>query len=165
MPCLNGGASYRYNIDGIVSYLNETNGKTQSYTQLFRNGIIEAVDSTWLEPFEGKKLIPSTYIEQKLIESLTSYLDLFRKLSIEPPIFVFLNLLGVKGYYLSVNQHFVTLERQLIDRDDLLLSENIIENLDTEVALILKPCFDSLWNAGGFPRDLNYNAESKWRMK
>ena len=163
MPTLNGGASYKYNLDGLVSYLKGQYGKTIAYTQLFRNGILEAVESTWLEPSEGKYIIPSTYCEEKFIESLTAYTSLFKSLNIEPPVFIFLTLLGVKGYYLAVSHRFAVNERNIMDRGNLQLSESVIENYDSSAAQLLKPCFDSLWNAGGFPRDLNYNEEGKWR--
>ncbi|MBU7009184.1 MAG: hypothetical protein HXS46_00730 [Theionarchaea archaeon] len=48
-------------------------------------------------------------------------------------------------------------EVHTIDRDVLALPEIMIENYDIIARDILKPCFDSIWNACGFPRSLNYN--------
>ncbi len=48
-----------------------------------------------------------------------------------------------------------------IDRDILLLPEVIIENYDTTPEDVLKPCFDAMWNACGFPRSPNYDDAGK----
>ena len=42
-----------------------------------------------------------------------------------------------------------------IDRDILFLPEIVIESYDDEAKDVLRPCFDSTWNACGFPRSLN----------
>ena len=52
-----------------------------------------------------------------------------------------------------------------IDRDILVLPEVFMENYDDQPASILKPCFDSIWNACGFPRSFNYNDEGEWAPK
>jgi hypothetical protein len=161
-PIFSLGWNNRYNLDGYLTYFEGKEGKSYSYAQFFRNGILESVDSTLLEPCGEEHRIPSLSFEEKLIESLTTYLSLFKSLNIEPPIFIFLTLLGVKGYYLAVNQSYQAFKRNRIDRDNLQLPENIIENYNESAAQILRPCFDGIWNAGGFPRDLNYNEEGKW---
>lgn len=155
--------SSRYNLDGFLTYLKDQDGKSFSYVQLFRNGIIEAVEGLLLEPHEGKLLIPSIAYEQKLINSLSDYLSLLNTLNVELPVFLFLTLISVKGYSMAVDEwRFSIDEIHTIDRDVLLLPEVIIESHDVKAEDVLKPCFDSIWNACGFPRDLNYNAKGKW---
>ena len=48
-------------------------------------------------------------------------------------------------------------EVHTIDRDILLLPEIVIESYDVIAKDILRHCFDSIWNACGFPRSLNYD--------
>jgi len=48
-----------------------------------------------------------------------------------------------------------------IDRDILQLPEVIVENYDDKAEDVLRPCFDSIWNACGFARSLNYNEQGE----
>ncbi len=161
-----GGLSYRYNLDGLLTYTPPQDGKSHSYVQLFRNGIIEAVNASILEPDEGKLVIHRVEYERQLIISLDNYLSLLKTLNVELPIFVFLTLLGVKGYSMTVDRFkFPTQRSHTIDRDILPLSEIIIESYDVKAAKALKPCFDSISNACGFPKSLNYNDKGEWAPK
>ena len=56
-------------------------------------------------------------------------------------------------------------EVHTIDRDILLLPEIILENYDIKAEKILKPCFDSIWNACGFSGSFYYNDEGEWSPK
>ena len=47
-------------------------------------------------------------------------------------------------------------ETYVIDIDVLFLLENIIESYEAHVKDILKPLLDSVWNAYGYPRSLNF---------
>ncbi len=154
------GWSNRYNLDGFLTYADGGEQK-HSYVQLFRNGIIEAVETSMLEPTEHGRLIPSLLYEQKLIHSLSNYLSVLETLTVEPPIFVFLALLGVKGYRMGTNRFIHVYEDHVIDRDIILLPEITIENYQVIAEDVLKPCFDSIWNACGFPSSLNYK-DGKW---
>jgi hypothetical protein len=150
----------RYNLDGFLNYSKDQVGKSHSYVQFFRNGIIEAVEGALLNTNSGKLYIG---YEQELINSLGGYLSRLKTLNVELPIFVFLTLLGVKGYSMGVNKWDYDIEEvQTIDRDILLLPEVIVENYDGKAEKVLKPCFDSIWNACGFPRSFNYNDKGEW---
>jgi len=150
----------RYNFDGFLTYISGKDGKSHSYVQLFRSGIIEAVVS--LELHGGKLLIAGNVYEGELVESLPHYLSVLKVLNVELPVFIFLTLLGVKGYSMSYDRGMSPIERvHKIDRDILLLPEIFIESYDAIAEDILRPCFDSIWNACGFPRSLNYDDTGK----
>ena len=162
-PIYCAGWNDRYNLDGFLTYAPEQDGKSHSYVQIFQNGIIEAVEGLLLEPSEGEFSIPSIAYEKELISSLSKYLQNMKILNVEPPIFIFLTLLHVKGYSMAINRlryHFR--ETHTIDREILQLPEIIIENYEVSTKDVLRPCFDSIWNACGFPRSLNYNDEGEW---
>ena len=165
-PIRSRGWNNRYNLDGFLTYSEDQEGKSRSYVQLFRNGIIEAVEGVLLRPRTERLTIPSIAYEENLISSLTDYISILKTLTVEPPIFVFLALLGVKGYSMGVDTwKFWIDEIHTIDRDILLLPEVVIESYDVSAAKELKPCFDSIWNACGFPRDLYYNDAGEWAPK
>jgi hypothetical protein len=45
------------------------------------------------------------------------------------------------------------------------LPEVVIERYGTPAEEILKPCFDSVWNACGLEQSGNYDAKGKWIKK
>ena len=63
---------------------------------------------------------------------------------------------------MAVRERFWFTESHTIDREILQLPEIIIESYDASAEKVLKPCFDSIWNACGFPISLNYNDEGGW---
>jgi len=158
------GWNHSYNLDGFLTYSGGAAGKSHSYVQLFRNGIIEAVEGLLLKPYNGELLIPSIAYEECLIRSLADYLDVLKTLNVELPIIVFLTLVGVKGYLMTTGRWRLSVsETAQIDRDVLLLPEIFIESYDVDAKDILRPCFDSIWNACGYSRSLNYNEAGEWK--
>ena len=165
-PMVQFGFYSRHNLDGFLTYSRDKEGKSYSYVQLFNNEIIEAVEGKYLNPRENEGNLLSirgTAYELKLIESSFIYLSALKELNVELPIFIFLTFVGVKGYFMSVGQGmFEERGEYEIDRDILLLPEVIIiENYDTALEDVLKPCFDAMWNACGFPRSPNYDDDGK----
>jgi len=157
------GLSHRYNFDGFLTYSRGEEEKSHSYVQLSKNGIIEAVEGLLLEPQGGKLLIPSVAYEKELIKSLPEYLSVLKTLNVDLPVFVFLTLLGIKGYSMAVDPTRLRVhEVHTIDRDVLFLPEILIESYEVTAKDVLRPCFDSIWNACGFPRSLNYNDNGEW---
>ena len=161
--------SSRYNFDGFLTYSSsgDTEGKScfYSYVQLFNNGIIEAVEGRLLDPNHpersgGKLVIPSIAYEKELIRSVSNYLGVLKLLNVDLPIIVFLTLIGVKGYYMAVRLGLGNNTR--IDRDILHLPERVLEGYDGDTKDVLRPCFDSIWNACGFSGSLNYNESGEW---
>jgi hypothetical protein len=67
----------------------------------------------------------------------------------------------VKGYSM-IYRRYVTRESASIDRDVLFLPEVVVESYDVKAESILKPIFDSVWNACGFPRSLHYDKNGDW---
>ncbi|MFA5393799.1 MAG: ATP-binding protein [Candidatus Ratteibacteria bacterium] len=164
-PIGDSGGSRRYNFDGLLAHSSMQDGKTSAYTQFFKNGIIEAVEESLLDSKypDGRHYIPSVLFEKELIDSLSNYLAVFKGLSVSLPIFLFLSLLQVKEYSLAVNPRKTNKIRvDLIDRDILCVPEEVIESYDMTSSNILRPCFDSIWNASGFPKSLNYNDAGEW---
>jgi hypothetical protein len=163
-PMVQFGFHSRHNLDGFLTYSRDKEGKSYSYVQLFNNGIIEAVEGRYLGPREneGNLSIRGTAYEIQLIKSLSIYLSALKEIHVELPIFIFLTLVGVKGYFMSVGQGmFKERGEYEIDRDILLLPEVIIENYNTAAGDVLKPCFDAMWNACGFLKSPNYDDAGK----
>ena len=160
-PIMCMGWSYRINLEGIVTYFGKPNKESNTYTQLYRNGIIEAVCGGILEPIQGK-YIPSVYYEKKLIESLQIYMRLLKELNIATPIVIFITFIDIKDYKFTVNTNKFWDNDYTMDRDILQLPETIIDSYDTDAIQILRPMFDLVWNAFGHERSYNFDEQGKW---
>ncbi|MBI5679362.1 MAG: ATP-binding protein [Methanobacterium sp.] len=155
----------RYNLDGLIAYTE----RTSNYIQIFRDGIIEAVDENLLDTRYDGNVIPSGIYEKEILEAIKKYLAILEDLGVETPILIFISLIGVKGYAMATNARAYKLEHlrphYLIDRDVLLLPETLLENYGIEIEKSLKLSFDSLWNACGYPESRNYNEDGDWDPK
>jgi hypothetical protein len=157
-PIYSSGWNRRITFDGIMTYLgNDEKGIVFYYTHVFNNGVLEAVDAFLLQARGEKKIIPSIGYEEKLIDALNKYLVSFKKYQIELPVWVCLSLIGIKGYVMGVDSFWWPGEFHPIDRDELIISPIRIESYDLPVDRILKPAFDSIWNACGFKQSINYD--------
>jgi hypothetical protein len=154
IPIYSAGWSHRHNFDGIVSF-DMQEDKAVSYLQIFRNGCIEAVDTALLYSETHGKTIPSRY-ERDILDSLRRFLGIQQHLGVEPPLFVMLSLTGVQGYTMAVERRFRRRQVHEIDRDSLVTPEVIVDSYDSDPAQFMRPAFDSIWNAAGWPRSMNY---------
>lgn len=155
---------YRYNLDGLLVHGDRTDNLSGAYTQIFRNGIIESVSASLFSSRNNEFYIPSIVLEEKMIATLKSCLALYSKLSIYPPLVLFVSLIGVKGYKLAVSQSLDTWRRHthLIDRDLLLLPEVVIEDMIVDSANLLRPIFDAVWNSAGWIKSYGYDDSGEW---
>jgi hypothetical protein len=111
----------RYNFDGLFVHSQGENGRATSYTQLYRNGVIEAVDTQLLKRVNSKSLINSVQLERTLIESIRSYLKLQRELGLDSPIAIAISLINVRGYGMLVPNGWA--EKEVIERQSLIVQE------------------------------------------
>jgi hypothetical protein len=123
---------------------------------LYRSGIIEAV-STALFNDEYKK-VSQTFHEEQLTESMTNYLNLYKQLNVEMPIFIFLTLMHVKGFSMEREDGIFSKRSRdyFIAQDILFIPEIFIEKEESDIKNMLKPIFDSIYNACGYERSINY---------
>jgi len=155
----------RYNLDGFVTYDHTHARPGRSYVQLFHSGIIEAVETSILSVSEGETpYIPSVLYERELLAVMPIYLSVQQRLGVAPPLFVMLTLLGVSGFIMAV-KHGIDRFGDLaypIDRDAVLVPEVLIESLGVDLARAMRPIFDSVWNAAGWARSMNYDESGDW---
>jgi hypothetical protein len=155
------GYAHKVNIDGLVTYSKGSENFSDSYCQFFRNGVLETVNT--LTPFHQELIIPSEAYEQEILASTKDYFLNFEALEIPTPIFVFLSFINVKKYRFAVSQRSMWAdEGGFSDRDIIEIPEFIIEDLKVDLPTFFRPLFDFVWNAFGYQRSNNYNAEGKW---
>ena len=151
----------RYNFDGVASVIswNELNFPS-SYTQVFHNGSIEVVDTSILYNEQNKRIFSGAAYERQIVQAMNDYKELIHLLGVEFPFFIMLSFLDVKGYKLSHSHIYA--QRNEIDRNHLIVPEIMVENLEKDVAHMMKPLFDSIWNAIGQPSSRNYNDDGEF---
>lgn len=162
-PIYSFGMSRRINLEGILTYMGSKDNKSHTYVQLYRNGIIEAVEGLILTPDDDKKYIPSIAYERELIKYLGIYLNVLKDLNVSTPLVIFLTFIGIKGFRMAVNPSRRLFEEDYeIDRDILQLPEAFTDSYNIEPKDILKPMFDLVWNACGYDRSLNFDEKGNW---
>lgn len=156
-PIYAGGWNHRHNFDGFLVYA--SSDRAVSYVQFFRNGSVEVLTTTLLR----QGIIPSYEYERAILDATRSYLQTQERLGVSPPIAVMLALMGVAGYRLMTSGALVRpYEERPIERNDLILPPVLLERFDDDLSARLRPAFDTVWNAAGWPRSMNYNDAGKW---
>jgi len=181
--------SKRYNFDGYIHYVfkkieeeekkekkEDEIYKIHGFLQVFRNGIIELVDGVYLHPSNSPqikeewgtdRIIPITHFEENIIGLVFDYVSFVKKAGIDPPIVICLSLLSVGGYIIPVDRGMPPMP---IDRNNLIIPEMIIDDYeicksDEEMAKVMKPIFDTIWQAGGFSGSRNYDEHDNWTAR
>lgn len=160
----------RFNFNGLFSYGNSDNcGQAESYVQLFRNGVIEAVCAK----IATGKLLFGIALEQELMRETQQYLKLQNRLGNGPPVFIAISVLCTKGAIVVPEQRvspirdtFQSLLAQhsisAIDQDVLLAPEVLAEEEGIRIGDLLRPALDTIWQASGWPGSVGYAESGEW---
>ncbi len=138
----------RYNSDGYCLFAKDhQTGRINTYTQLFHNGIIEAVEVKLFSSYREKQVFNWEQTQNDIIKATYRYSDALMKLSIPKPWHLFATILNAKDYFTTAGKwgdSSKTLERDIIH------SLDSVWNDDDAIDAVLKPILDSLSNAFGF---------------
>jgi Putative DNA-binding domain len=152
------GANERRNLYGFCYY--RSGQPCRGYTQLFRNGAIEATCSP---VFTRERHIPALEIASDLIFSIAKYVEAMSRLTASPPILVSIVLLFVRGCRLSAKRRGIA-DVPPFPQDELRLPGFLIErfadraHFESEISKAL----DVLWNAFDLPRCDLFDIERRW---
>jgi hypothetical protein len=159
---------FRYNLDGVLSWTRDADGGAVSYCQLFFSGAIEAVyaeilvDSRIFRDSPGDPALASVAYEREIIHATRRYLQGLKQLGSTPPFVVSLALLNCRNARMNVSPRLARGQVHRIDRDFALTPNVVIEDFTASVPVVLKPAFDAIWNACGYPHSLNYDQDGNW---
>ncbi len=148
-----------YNFDGFCAHREITDGFSEAYTQLFRNGVIE---TTYVIERNNETIYPDM-IEDKVLTFADAYLPVLKDLSISSPIAVSITILGAKGYrkYRDYNA-----DRSVplipITKEELHLPIIQFDEYGRDPRTLLRPAFDAFYNAIGEQRSLSYDKYGEW---
>lgn len=154
----------RYNIDGAVLYNEHKDGMARKYYQVFRNGAVEFTEGHLTSSFDEKPTLASFNIESNILVACNSTFSYLKSFGIEPPVFIFVTLIGVKGLILATNRRCGGVN--YFDRDVILIPEVQMDgypDTENELATLMKPALDAMWNAGGMPRSESFDNQGRWK--
>ena len=164
----------RLNFDGLLFYWQNGKGQTTEYFQFFRTGHIEVVNTDIVYEEGESTYIYTEWIEKGIVQQGFQYLQLLRRLEIDPPIIFLISFWNVKNLNL-VNPRTVpngvlhvihTGGNMRIDRDMLTLPEILLDSYPTEakeLAQLFQDTFDILWQTAGWKRSLSYDENGNWK--
>jgi hypothetical protein len=157
--------SHQFNTDGFL--LLESNPEHQessdAYVQLFRTGIIEAVSCWIIYRDGGGDKIDGPYVERGVVQSVQQNLKCLKSIDIQLPIVLFLSVVGAKGATLESFRTMLRFSPRPYNSNMVVGPAIYIEDFDIDVPAALRPAFDILWNASGYPGSLSYDKNDVWR--
>jgi Putative DNA-binding domain len=157
-------SSARFNIDGILLTAERDANAFEGYVQVFRNGFLEAVDSSTIGPNGiGGYVIPGIVWEKRILDGFQSYQGAMETLDLPRPFVASVSLLNVRGFKIDPQRAIRGREPSPVDRDHLLSDEVLIEPGDEDLDVLLRPLFDQIWNGCGWAQSLNYGGDGKRR--
>jgi hypothetical protein len=161
----------RFNLDGIAisaQWIKDAAAPVPipaGYVQVFRNGIVEVVDVTLLGINGEKKQFHGETFEKRLLQAVKQHIGLQQFLGCAPPVFIMVSLLGVRGYKISHGSYPPSLTEE-IDRTNLIISDTVIDTFEggsDYIAEVMRPVFDTIWNAANYAASPNYDKDGKYR--
>lgn len=160
-PMCSMGMSPRFNFEGFV---NEHGSRNVGYTQIFRNGVLEATWASCVHDRGGRRAIPGIALERYVFEVLPDYIRGLRDIGTPPPLVVMFTLEGVEGATYMVRQYHSRDPEPVIERSLLCLPECVINEYGTQADYhrAVKPVFDALWNTAGYSSAQSFSAEGQW---
>lgn len=155
-------ADWRVNFDGFLTLSNENQGRHRAYVQVFRTGAVEAVAASIARSDGG---IHIGHVGHYVVDYTRRLAVDLQSCGVEPPLAVMASLIGVRGRLLASEFSVWDQEGQTADRDELHLTEVVLEeicNSNPDCAKVLRPTLNHLANAAGlivspfFDQDGNY---------
>jgi hypothetical protein len=159
------GGNWRLNIDGVLHSRNVTPQGCGAYTQLFRNGCVEAVRVFTTQLDDGRYNMASRAYEEELIAFLNGLKPELEYVGAGAPLVLMYSLIHANKAALGLNpvERFGLDDTQgKFDRAVLLLPDVVLEDLATPSHQLLKAMFDLVWNAAGIQRSWNYDEQGNW---
>jgi Schlafen, AlbA_2 len=149
----------RFNIDGFVNALLSGKDEALEYVQVLRSGAMEYVDAYAL----SAATTDGCFLETRTLRAIRTLTRALVNQQVPGPFAVLVTLHGVKGRALTdgSNSHPApwadprTFDRDIVVLPDVVLREEDLENLNQS----LKPVFDALWQAAGWPRSRGYGPD------
>ncbi len=166
LPMMSGsGIGARHTLDGYVTYLglgaHQSIEQATSYTLLFRSGIVEAVCGVGATDPQNRPYIPPSAVEWPILCAYKQYMEKLKFHGIEPPLYISVSILGTRGQRLLGNRN-LSMRAVTLTKDEIILPETIVYDLNAPADQTLRSTFDLLWNTFGYPRSFSFDENNKY---
>lgn len=151
------GYSKRITLDGVAMDYKEN--ERSSFALYKNNGIIEkATTNFFRKQYEFTSISPSPIIDyingyqvlDKIISDFNEVKEYYTNVGVSAPLIIACSILNAQGFTIPTRDWYDILGK--VDRDILLIDNLYIENFNDKTEIILKPIFDSIYNACGYER-------------
>ena len=154
------GMTAGFNFHGFI---NERGGaENQGYTQVFRNGCLEATLANLMQEHDGRLVIGGLHLEKKVCEVFSPFVEELRDVGVPPPLIVMFTLEGVRGATYDVTKQRI---KRPLPQELMPLPECVLEDYGTRAyhERTVQPAFNALWNAAGYACSQFFDEEGVWR--
>ena len=158
-----GGMTPRFNFHGFI---NERGGdENLGYTQVFRNGCLEATQANLARNHDGRLFIGGLKLEKEIFEVFSPFVEGLRDVGVPPPLIVMFTLEGVQGATYAVRRNLWGDYDPPLPQELMLLPQCVLEDYGTTADhhRAAQPAFNALWNAIGYSRSQFFDEEGVWR--
>lgn len=154
------GYNSHFNADGLLRE-NRNGDALDGYLQLFRNGIVESVDSHMMVGRGRENGLPSVGFAMSLSQFLTQAVAMWRALGIGGPACVLVTLIGIKDvpFMLPESGGYVT---RPFSSDTFYLPDVVIDDFEIDPRPLLRHALDVLWQAAGDSGCPYFNTDGQW---
>lgn len=153
-------------VDGLVCFSTNEENVVVGYTHVFLNGAIESVTGSAFHPEDGQRrtrgYVRAFGFEEDLALRLEHFLAAQRALGVEPPLVVSVALTEVERYEWIVEHVGHIHPTHAFDRDTIMLPELLLTEWPADSESVLRPVFDAIANAAGWPRSPFFNEKGEW---
>jgi Putative DNA-binding domain len=155
------------NLNGAAT-LGDEKSATRGYAQLYRAGILEALQSVPATLVPGsmppEREMYIGYFERDMRSALSRYISLLTDESIGAPICLYLTLLHASNCRLEYTQEWHFHSPRMVGSNIAVLPEVVVHDISQpEVDKQLKVLFDSLWNCGDSLASPSFDGAGIWR--
>lgn len=154
------------NFDGVLKTSNAEPRAIlhRAYLQLYRNGIIETVNSTLSAVGSGTPTIAN--LDDVLISEVMRCVNNLAAVGVEPPYALLISLVDVGGARFNYARRGQWDDfSEPLDRDQYHFDEAIFETIPAsreECAGIIRPILDQLANSGGQPKSRSFDKDGRY---
>jgi len=154
------GGAWQINLDGYCKF--QGGGVCNGYTQVFRNGSLEAVSAGMFRQIDGHRKFGSLAFPKVLLETANLYMKGLRSLDASPPILLQISAMNVNDVRMGVDT-FRCEPPLPYNRDELHLPPSVITEYrdDDNYEAVIAEQMDFLWNAFGFERCFEFSEDGK----
>jgi hypothetical protein len=166
--------SIKINFDGLLTMSNydRSKGVERAYVQLFRGGIVEAVDRLYVGA-SGEPLIPVSDTDRKIVPNSLRLMRDLSEIKADPPYAVLVSFLTPeRGRFnftpLGSDSAYRDYMGSYTDRAQYDFKEVIFDTVPADLdvcASFMKPSLDQVAHAGGAPASPSYNKDGAFILR